>query len=150
GDIDLHRLLAFHRGKGGTATVTAVPLRSQYGTVVFDDGRRVAQFVEKPVIREHWINAGFFVFSRRVFDLCDGHNLEVDVLPRLASRGVLFTHLHDGFWKSMDTSKDQQELEQLYRSGAPPWVRQNDRSVQGRAASFAVAARQDLAANSIQ
>jgi glucose-1-phosphate cytidylyltransferase len=83
----------------------------------------VAEFVEKPIIPEHWINAGFFVFSRRVFDVWDGHNLEVDVLPRLARRDLLFTYQHNGFWKSMDTSKDQEELEQVFKSGGvAPWA----------------------------
>jgi glucose-1-phosphate cytidylyltransferase len=146
GDVDLHRLLAFHRHAGGLATVTAVPLRSQYGTVMFDDSRRVAQFIEKPVIREHWINAGFFVFSGAAFSCWDGHNLEVDVLPRLANRGSLFTHLHDGFWKSMDTSKDQQELEQLYRAGTPPWVRRSERPLPKRPVRAAASVHQ-VAAN---
>jgi len=123
GDIDLHRLLAFHHATGGAATVTSVPLRSQYGTVVFDAAGRVAQFVEKPVIREHWINAGFFVFSKAVFAAWEGHNLEVDVLPQLARRQLLFTYRHEGFWKSMDTNKDQQELEKLFKGGAADWAR---------------------------
>ena len=122
GDIDLGRLLAFHMASGGAATVTSVPLRSQYGTVVSDASGKVAQFVEKPVIREHWINAGFFVFNRRAFDAWHGHNLERDVLPHLAKRELLFTYQHDGFWKSMDTSKDQQELEALIRNGAAAWT----------------------------
>ena len=122
GDVDLHGLLSFHQTTRGAATVTSVPLRSQYGTVVFDASGRVAQFVEKPFIREHWINAGFFVFSSRAFDTWEGHNLETEVLPHLARRGALFTYQHDGFWKSMDTSKDQQELERMARSGAPAWA----------------------------
>jgi glucose-1-phosphate cytidylyltransferase len=122
GDIDLHRLLAFHVSAGGAATVTSVPLWSQYGTVVFDAAGRVAQFVEKPCIREHWINAGFFVFGRRALDMWEGRNLETDVLPHLARRGALFTYQHHGFWKSMDTSKDQAELERMARSGAAAWT----------------------------
>lgn len=122
GNVDLRRLLAFHNASGGAATVTSVPLRSQYGTVVSDPGGKVAQFIEKPLIREHWINAGFFVFSRRAFDEWEGHNLEVDVLPHLARRDMLFAYQHKGFWKSMDTSKDQQELEALMRNGAAAWT----------------------------
>jgi glucose-1-phosphate cytidylyltransferase len=127
GNIDLHHVLAFHKRAGGAATVTSVPLRSQYGTVVSDAVGKVTQFVEKPVIRDHWINAGFFVFDRRAFDAWEGHNLEVDVLPQLARCGRLFAYRHEGFWKSMDTSKDQHELERLFKSGMAPWV-----DVQGR------------------
>jgi glucose-1-phosphate cytidylyltransferase len=126
GDIDLHDLLAFHAAAGGLATVTSVPLRSQYGTVSFDSNGQVSRFHEKPVIREHWINAGFFVFEKRAFRHWHGHNLETDVLPRLAAERQLFTFLHHGFWKSMDTSKDQQELERLYRDGEAAWEPQRE------------------------
>jgi glucose-1-phosphate cytidylyltransferase len=122
GNIDLRALLEFHNASGGLATVTAVPLRSQYGTLHFDDAGRVDRFTEKPVIRDSWINAGFFVFEKSVAEHWAGHSLESEVLPNLATRGELYTYLHHGFWKSMDTSKDQQEMERLAESGAAPWV----------------------------
>jgi glucose-1-phosphate cytidylyltransferase len=122
GNVDLHSLLAFHRSTGGLATVTAVPLRSQYGTIKFDRGRQVNRFIEKPVIPGCWINAGFFAFDRRVFDEWHGQSLETHVLPRLASAGSLYTYLHHGFWKSMDTSKDHQEMEAIHNGGIPPWL----------------------------
>jgi glucose-1-phosphate cytidylyltransferase len=121
GDVRLRELLSFHRRAGGLATVTSVPLRSQYGTVVSDELGCVREFREKPVIREHWINAGFFVFERRAFDVWEGTNLENHALPALVRRGELFTYRHEGFWKSMDTSKDQQELERLHESGEASW-----------------------------
>jgi glucose-1-phosphate cytidylyltransferase len=122
GNIDLRALLGFHNASGGLATVTAVPLRSQYGTLHFDDAGRVDRFTEKPVIRDSWINAGFFVFNKQVAQHWSGNSLESEVLPHLASRGELYTYLHHGFWKSMDTSKDQQEMERLAESGAEPWA----------------------------
>jgi glucose-1-phosphate cytidylyltransferase len=122
GNVDLTELLSFHRRRGGLATVTSVPLRSQYGTVVFDEQQRVSRFIEKPMIPDQWINAGFFVFEKRVFDFWSGKNLEVDVLPALAEKKLLYTYLHNGFWKSMDTSKDQQELERIHNAGSPPWA----------------------------
>jgi len=122
GNVDMAELLAFHERSGGIATVTSVPLRSQYGTVVFGGDGQVHRFQEKPVIQEHWINAGFFVFERAVFEGWRGKNLENDVLPELAKRGVLYTYQHAGFWKSMDTSKDQQELEAILKNGTPPWT----------------------------
>ena len=121
GNIDLHELFDFHKSAGGLATVTSVPLRSQYGTVVFNEARQVREFKEKPVIREYWINAGFFVFEKKVFAHWSGENLETEVLPNLAEMGVLYTYLHDGFWKSMDTSKDQHDMERIH-NGAPPWM----------------------------
>jgi len=122
GDINLKRLLETHEQSGAAATLTTVPLRSQYGLVVFDQNGKVQRFEEKPIVREYWINAGFFVFNRRALVTWKGHNLEQDVLPALASMGELAVHLHTGFWKSMDTSKDQQEMEKLYVGGAAPWV----------------------------
>lgn len=121
GNLDMHELLATHERMGGLATVTSVPLRSQYGSVIFNGNRQVKEFVEKPLIPDCWINAGFFVFEQKVFDVWEGQNLETHVLPRLAQMGVLYTHLHNGFWKSMDTSKDQQELERIHNGGSPPW-----------------------------
>ena len=122
GNVNLHHLLHCHRSRDAKATVTAVPLRSQYGTVHFDNMGRVERFQEKPTIRDYWINAGYFVFDRSVFDHWEGVNLENHVLPELAGRGLLYTYLHEGFWKSMDTSKDQQELEVIYGNGNPPWM----------------------------
>jgi glucose-1-phosphate cytidylyltransferase len=121
GDLDLSKLLAEHRGAGALATLTTVPLRSQYGMLVFDSAGRVERFEEKPVIRNYWINAGFFVFNRAVFDSWEGTNLERDVLPALARKRQLGVYQHEGFWKSMDTSKDQQEMENLCLNGSPPW-----------------------------
>lgn len=122
GDVNLQELLDFHVSSGGLATVTSVPLRSQYGLIVFDNDQRVREFREKPIIRDCWINAGFFVFEREAFDHWKGQNLESDVLPHLARQNQLHTYLHDGFWKSMDTSKDQQEMEQIHNGGNPPWL----------------------------
>jgi glucose-1-phosphate cytidylyltransferase len=122
GNIDLSELLAFHRAVGAVATVTTVPLRSQYGTVQFDNNQRVQRFIEKPIIKDQWINAGFFVFEKRVFECWNGKNLEANVLAGLAEKGSLYSHIHHGFWKSMDTSKDQQELEKLCGDGPAPWM----------------------------
>jgi len=122
GNVSLHSLLQSHREAGALATVTSVPLRSQYGTVHFTEERKVRSFQEKPTIRDYWINAGFFVFEKSVFDQWEGKNLENHVLPALARRGVLYTYLHEGFWKSMDTSKDQQEFENILGNGEAPWM----------------------------
>jgi len=122
GNVDLKALLKFHEERGGLATVTAVPLRSQYGTLQFDADGRVRSFTEKPVIRDQWINAGFFVFEKKGMPHWEGANLESGVLPALAAKGQLYTYLHHGFWKSMDTSKDQQEMERLGEAGEPPWM----------------------------
>ena len=122
GDLDLKQLLEAHERSGALATLTTVPLRSQYGLVVFDETGKVQRFEEKPLVRDYWINAGFFVFEKAAFEEWHGHNLEQDVLPDFARKGRLFVNRHLGFWKSMDTSKDQQELEKLCVGGDVPWV----------------------------
>jgi glucose-1-phosphate cytidylyltransferase len=113
GDVDLRALTAEHLAGGG-ATMTTVQLPSQYGIVQFDPGGKIVGFLEKPVLPDHWINAGFFVFERRVFAAATGENLERDVLPALAGRRALHVYQHRGFWRSMDTFKDQQELDELW------------------------------------
>lgn len=120
-DISLDRLIEFHKSHDGLATVTSVPLVSQYGTLDFNDSGRIIAFKEKPILREHWINAGFFVFDHEVFNHWEGSNLEREVFPALLKKGVLYTYRHDGFFKSMDTYKDQQEIEQMYQKGNVPW-----------------------------
>ena len=122
-NVSLRALLDFHQSHEGLATITTVPLRSQYGTLVTDPSERVLSFREKPVLREHWINAGFFVLDRAVFEHWKGDDLEREVFPNLASKGLVYGHRHDGFFKSMDSYKDQLEFEQLVRSGEAPWMK---------------------------
>jgi glucose-1-phosphate cytidylyltransferase len=119
GDVDLEALLAAHRMHGG-GTVTAVPLPSQYGTLDLD-GELVTGFTEKPALRDHWINAGFFVFDRDAFDAHADDDLERGVLPGLARDRLLHVHRHEGFWKSLDTYKDQRDLDALFAEGKLKW-----------------------------
>jgi len=122
GNLDLNALLSTHQTDGGLATITTVPLRSQYGMVVFDEENKVQRFEEKPIIKDYWINAGFMVFEKQALMQWQGRNLEAEVLPEFCRQGKLFVHRHTGFWKSMDTSKDQQELENLWNSSNAPWM----------------------------
>ncbi len=121
GNIDLHALLAAHSQSDRIATITSVPLRSQYGLVVFDDNQKILRFDEKPLIKDFWINAGFMVFEKSALNDWNGHNLEQEVLPYFAEQGQIYVYQHTGFWKSMDTSKDQQQLEELNQGDTPPW-----------------------------
>jgi len=122
GPVDLRALSESHRSHGGSATVTAVPLPSPYGTLVWDESGKVTRFVEKPRLSDHWINAGFFVFDSRAIGHFAGDDLERDVLPALAAAGELFAYQHLGFWRSMDTYKDALELSALCREGEAPWT----------------------------
>jgi len=124
GNVDLAALAEFHASHPGAATLTTVPLPSQYGTIDIDGDGRIKQFREKPRLPDHRINAGFFVMDRRVLDLWPdpGEDLERDVLPALGSKGELFAFHHQGFWKSMDTYKDACDLTALCEDSAGPWL----------------------------
>lgn len=122
GNVDITALTARHDHHRGAATVTTVPLPSQYGTLVVDGADRVSDFREKPVLTDHIINAGFFVFENRAIAGSAGGSLERDILPSLAANDELFVYRHDGFWKSMDTLKDVIELDHLARGKEPPWL----------------------------
>ena len=122
GNVDVAASMAMHDRHDGAATVTIVPMPTQYGTIVADESGRVTSFTEKPVLMEHWINAGFFVFDAAAVASSTGSSLERDVLPALAARGALYVYRHDGFWKSMDTQKDVAELDALAGQEGPPWL----------------------------
>jgi glucose-1-phosphate cytidylyltransferase len=121
-DVDLSRLLAFHRAHGRIATVTAVRPPARFGGLIFD-GDLVSEFTEKPQIGEGWINGGFMVFEPAVFDYLesDGSSLEADALESLAEAKQLMAYRHEAFWQCMDTMREVRLLESLWRSGEPPW-----------------------------
>lgn len=121
GNVSLHALLDTHASHPGAATLTTVPLPSQYGTVETGKRGEVVRFTEKPRLPDHRINAGFFAFDERVFEQWDGEDLERQVLPALAARSELFVYCHDGFWRSMDTYKDAVELSELCLGDEAPW-----------------------------
>jgi glucose-1-phosphate cytidylyltransferase len=120
GNIDVDTLLGFHRAHGRLATLTGVQARWQYGLVEADESGRVTAFEQKPKL-EHWINGGFMVFEPGVFEYIHGDDthLERDVLPRLAAEGQLMMYRHHGFWRSMDTFKEAQELDAIWRESTP-------------------------------
>lgn len=121
-DIDLPALIDYHANHPGLVTMTCAPLYSQYGVVDFDTSGRIVRMREKPRMQEHWINAGFFVMDRGVFEHWKGSNLERDVLPGLVTSGLAYAYRHEGFFKSLDNYKDQLEFEELLDStDRPPW-----------------------------
>jgi glucose-1-phosphate cytidylyltransferase len=121
-DVNLDDLLAFHRSHGKLATLTAVHPSARFGHLELD-GDRVVTFVEKPPIRDQWINGGFFVLEPGVFDYIEGDDTqwEREPLQRLASEGQLQAFRHASFWQCMDTLHERQQLEELWKQGSAPW-----------------------------
>lgn len=121
-DIDLTKLLAFHRSHGRIATVTAVRPPARFGDLIIEDGQ-VKRFQEKPQAGSGWINGGFFVFEPAIFDFLsdDTTILERTPLERLASENHLMSYQHDGYWQSMDTLRDKVALEEQWATGKAPW-----------------------------
>ena len=122
GNIDITELLRFHESHGRTATVTAVRPPARFGGLEIEGGR-VANFSEKPQTDAGWINGGFFIFERRVFDYIAGPQtiLEREPLEHLARDGELMAFSHEGFWQPMDTIRDRELLETLWAAGNAPW-----------------------------
>ena len=121
-DVDLKRLLAFHRSHGKLATMTAVRPPARYGHLEFD-GDRIVSFEEKPQTAEGWINGAFFVLEPEVFEYIDGDEtmFEHEPLSRLADEGQLMAYKHESFWQCMDTLREKHILETLWQSKNPPW-----------------------------
>ena len=119
-DIDLRRLLEFHRSHGKLATLTAVRPPARFGHLEMD-GDAVVEFSEKPQLGEGWINGAFFVLEPAVFDYVDGDDTawEREPLERLARDGQLMAYRHESFWQCMDTLRDKKLLEELWQNGAP-------------------------------
>jgi glucose-1-phosphate cytidylyltransferase len=121
-DIDIGRLVEFHRKEGTLVTVTAVQPTGRFGSMVLD-GSRVTEFSEKPTGDGAWINGGFFVVSPKVAPYLEGDETvwEREPLQRLASEGQLTSYRHTGFWQPMDTLREKLRLDELWESGTAPW-----------------------------
>jgi glucose-1-phosphate cytidylyltransferase len=126
GDVDITRLIAFHRQERVLATLTAVQPPGRFGAFTLEPGRNVVgAFHEKPKGdgENAWINGGFFVVEPSVLDWIDGDDTvwEREPLERLARDGALGAYRHRGFWQPMDTLRDKSVLEDLWQRGAAPW-----------------------------
>jgi len=122
-DVDLNKLIAFHKSHGKLATITAVRPPARYGHMRFD-GDQVTAFEEKPQTAEGWINGAFFVLEPQVFDYIEGDMVMFEHAPleNLAKDGQLMAYRHEGFWAAMDTLRDKHNLQKLWDSGERPWA----------------------------
>jgi len=123
GDVDIKKLIRFHKSHGKLATVTAVSQPSRFGVLDIHDDK-VRNIREKSDADGAVISGGFFVFERKVLDYIadDTTVLEREPLERLAREGQLVAYHHTGFWQPMDTLRDKRLLEDLWRDGRAPWL----------------------------
>jgi len=121
-DVDLTKLLDFHKSHGKLATVTTVRSPARFGRIGFE-GDQIHDFYEKPQEAEGWINGGYFVLNPKAFEFIDGDATawEREPIERLARDGNLMGYRHYGFWSCMDTLKEKNTLEELWNTGKAPW-----------------------------
>ncbi len=122
GDIDIKASIAFHRGHGRLATMTATQPPGRFGSLGLD-GTKVTRFLEKPHGDGGWINGGYFVLSPEVVEYVSGDDTlwEQEPLERLAKEAQLEAWIHNGFWQPMDTLRDKSRLESLWATNQAPW-----------------------------
>jgi glucose-1-phosphate cytidylyltransferase len=118
-DIDLNKLLEFHNSKEKMATITGIHPRTKYGVVEVDENNLVSSFREKPVLGD-LINGGFMVFQKEIFSEINEDCMLVEkTLPYLATKNQLSFYKHEGFWHCMDTHKDFENLNKIWRESHP-------------------------------
>jgi len=124
-DVDIGRLLAFHRAHGKTATLTAVLPAQQKGVLDIGENNSVRAFREKQAADSAPINAGYMVLEPAIFDYLTGDDcvFEQEPLQKLAEMGELKSYKHHGFWQCMDNIREKEILEKMVVSGQAPWMK---------------------------
>lgn len=122
-DVNIGKLLEFHKSHGKLATLTAVKLGQDKGVLNIGGDNAVKAFREKNLVDAPPINAGFMVLEPQVFDYIDGDDqpFEREPLERLAEDGELMSYVHNGFWQCMDNVREKETLEQLLAQNKAPW-----------------------------
>lgn len=123
-NINIQELVKFHKSHGKIATVSAVRPPSRFGELKMTEDNQVEEFSEKPQTGEGWINGGFFVFNKEIFNYLEDDMtiLERSPLEKVANENQLVAYKHEGFWQCMDTIRDKLYLNGLIESGDAPWL----------------------------
>ncbi|WP_045998159.1 glucose-1-phosphate cytidylyltransferase [Loktanella sp. S4079] len=122
-NVDINAVIAHHHAAGKRATVVAVRPSSRFGELALE-GDAVTSFNEKPQTGSGWINGGFFVFQKDIFEELpddDDITLEDGLLQQLSEAGELSVYRHSGFWQCMDTQREMNLLEKYWQSGKAQW-----------------------------
>lgn len=122
-DVDIGKLVEFHKEHGRIATLTAVMLEQQKGILDIGGNNAVKSFREKSQMDEAPINAGYMVLEPQIFDYIEGDQtvFEREPLEKLAKEGQLMSYMHKGFWQCMDNVREKEMLEKLLAAGQAPW-----------------------------
>lgn len=122
-DVDIPALLNFHHEHGKVVTITTTQPAGRFGSLKINEQNQVMGFKEKARTDSAWVNAGFMVLNRRVFDYLGGGNemLEAGPFEKIAGEGEMAAYKHGGFWSPMDTLRDKNYLEELWDAGQAPW-----------------------------
>ena len=123
-DINLQKLLRFHKKNNKIATLSAVRPIPRFGHLTIED-EKVIQFKEKDALSEGWINGGFFVLNSKVFDyISDDQDciFEKEPLENLSKDGELMAYKHEEFWHPIDTLRDKNYLNEMFNKGKAPWL----------------------------
>ncbi|MDD5356397.1 MAG: glucose-1-phosphate cytidylyltransferase [Candidatus Omnitrophica bacterium] len=122
-DVNIKDLFSFHEAQKTLATVTGVHPSSRFGELIIK-GNKVVKFSEKPRTSQGFINGGFFVLNRKIFQYLDNKDecdMERDILEKIAAQGQLAVYTHEGFWQCMDTQRELDLLTELWAQSNAPW-----------------------------
>ena len=123
-NVDMNRLVEFHKNHGKIATLTAVNIGQQFGVLdINHEENLITAFREKQKTDGSWINGGYMVLEPAIFDYIAGDEttFEKEPLEAMANMGQMMAYKHDGFWKCMDTKRDHDQLETMWNKGQAPW-----------------------------
>ena len=122
-NVNINKLIKFHLKHKKICTVTAVHPPGRFGNLNIKKSR-VKSFNEKPQLKESWINGGFFILNKKIFNYIKSSNtvFELGPMKKLASKEELMAYKHDGFWQCMDTLREKKYLEKLWKTN-PLWKR---------------------------
>ncbi len=122
-DVNLKELVEFHKENKAMVTLTSVQPSGRFGAIDVEANGKISSFKEKPKGDVGWVNGGFFVCEPEIFDYIDGDKTfwEREPLETIANSGKLMAYKHHGFWSPMDTVRDKNYLDELWKSGNAPW-----------------------------
>lgn len=119
-DIDIAELIKFHKKQKTIGTITGVHPRVKFGLIKSNKDYLINEFVEKPVLSD-WVNGGFMIFDKRFFEYLRPGEMEHEGLKRLAKKNQLSMFPHESFWFAVDTFKELDDLNKIWKKGNPPW-----------------------------